>query len=111
MIAGHCRVARSGDRPSLDFIKEYHRGSLAPSLVKMVARGPALSGKSQKENSRRIYPRRHAGDPGAERVEPFVDALIPAFDLVGIVDGRDALGARRRQQHAIPARMSGEVIS
>src|SRR6202012_2764592 len=31
-------------------------------------------------------PRRHARDLRAERVQPFLDALIAALDLVGIVD-------------------------
>src|SRR6186997_1597131 len=33
---------------------------------------------------------RHPRDPGAERIEPLLDPLIAAFDLVGIVDGRGA---------------------
>src|ERR1700684_161149 len=46
-----------------------------------------------------VRPLRHAPDSGAEGVEPLVDALIAAFDLVGIVDGADALGADGGEQH------------
>jgi len=81
---------------------------LAPSLVKKVASGLSLSGTTGKKNSRPIYPRSHAGDFGAERVEPFVDALIAAFDLVGVVDGRDA-SAHTAANHS--GANVGEVIS
>src|SRR5580693_6953742 len=49
--------------------------------------------------SRLASPLRHPRDPGAERVEALFDALIAALDLIGVVDGADALGAYRGQQH------------
>src|SRR4051812_22502370 len=42
---------------------------------------------------------RHAPDLRAERIQPFVDALVAALDLVGVVDRGGALGADGRQQH------------
>src|SRR5258708_16586396 len=49
----------------------------------------------------RVLPRplRHPGNLGAKRVQPFLDALIAALDLVGIVDGGGALGADGRAEH------------
>ena len=44
-------------------------------------------------------PRRHPGDPGAERVEAFVDPLVAALDLADVVDGARALGAERGEEH------------
>jgi hypothetical protein len=41
----------------------------------------------------------HAPDLRAERIQPFVDALVAALDLVGVVDGGSALGADGREQH------------
>src|ERR1700688_3492412 len=37
---------------------------------------------------------------GRRENEPFIDALMAAFDLVGVVDGAGALGADRGQQFA-----------
>src|SRR4029077_9594116 len=39
-----------------------------------------------------------AGDRGSQRVEAFVDALVPALDLSNVVDEARALGAQRRQE-------------
>src|SRR4051794_15311878 len=44
-------------------------------------------------------PFRHAPDLRAERIQPFVDTLVAALDLVGVVDRGGALGADGREQH------------
>ena len=44
-----------------------------------------------------VRPFRHPGDLGAERVEPLVDALVAALDLVDVVDDAGALRRRARQ--------------
>jgi len=44
-------------------------------------------------------PRRDPRDPGAERVQPFLDPLVAALDLVGVIDRGGAFGADRGQQH------------
>lgn len=47
-------------------------------------------------------PRCSRGNPGnfrAKRVEAFVDPLVTALDLVGVVDGRRTVGSDRSQQH------------
>lgn len=43
--------------------------------------------------------RRDPCDPRPEGVQPFIDPLVPTFDLTGIVDGAGPLSAHGGEQH------------